>query len=75
MLTTLLSVIIAIDTTLQVSVGDGRVSSAWSVLPGLIIFGVAFFGVIGLVGYGLLYILRKAGVQRLSDIQIPSDRN
>jgi hypothetical protein len=75
MLMLLLSVIVAIDKTLQVSTGSVNGGSTWLVLPGLIVFGVAFFGVVALIGYGLLYVLRKAGVQRLSDIQIPPHRN
>jgi hypothetical protein len=80
MLTILVDVVIAIEKTRALSIelasGGESGSTIWSILPGLLGFAAAFFSFAGIVGYGLLYALRKTGMQRLSNIHHhASDRN
>jgi hypothetical protein len=77
MLAILLNVVVAIDKTRTLSVqlaGGEGVPLTWSILPGLLLLAAAFLSVAAVVGYGMLYVLRKTGMQRVVNIHRTSDR-
>jgi hypothetical protein len=79
MLTILVNVVIAIEKARDLSVllasGGESGPPIWTVLPGLLLLAATFMAVAGVIGYGLLYALRKTGVQRLADIHHAPYRN
>lgn len=79
MLTILVNVVVAIDKaralSVQLASGSESAPATWSVLPALLALAATLMAVSGVIGYGLLYALRKTGVQRLSDIHHASHRN
>ena len=74
MLTVLIWTVVAIEKvrmlSTQLSSGSNDVASAWWALPGLFMMAAAVLCSVGLAGYGLLHLLRRTGVQRLSSVEI-----
>jgi hypothetical protein len=76
MLTSLIWTVVAIEKVRMLSVqlasaaGSNGVASAWWALPGLFMMVAVVLCCIGLAGYGLLHLLRRTGVQRISSVEI-----
>jgi len=72
MLMILVNVVIAIEkvrmVSLQLASGSDSVPSGRWALPGLFLMVTAGMCGVALLAYGLLYLLRKTGAQRLSGV-------
>jgi hypothetical protein len=68
----LFGVIVAIDEgrtlSVQLASGTGMPTAWWALAVRLMAVFVLMFGA-GLIGYGLIYALRQAGIQRFSSVQ------
>jgi len=71
MITALVSTILATETARFVSIqlaGGHDIHSTWWVMPGVFTAVTVVMGGAALMGYGVLHLLHKTGVQRLSSV-------
>ena len=54
----------------QLALGNDNVPSGWWALPGLFLIVALVMGAAAFAVYGVRHLLRRTGVQRLSDIEI-----
>ena len=68
MVVLLVAVVVAIESARSISAGETKVISAWAILR-VFMFGAGLMCVMGAIGYAIMSVLRRTGVDRLANIQ------
>jgi hypothetical protein len=55
--------------SMQLATGNMNAPAVWSAIPRVFLGACAFMFAAGAIGYGLMFVLRRAGVQRFPNVQ------
>ena len=68
MVVLLVAVVVAIESARSISAGETNTISGW-VIVRVFMFGAGLMCVMGAIGYAIMSVLRRTGVDRLANIQ------